>query len=168
MRGGGGYSLRTAESAATRLRADFDLPAQSANLNRVLTGCGWALTDDRDLLSRVGPEVSLRDPDARPSRRIRRPSRSRAGGGGRPERRAPGLPVPPPAEAQISCIVRDLRLTECRADHPPVPGVRSRAESLDWLEGREVYAPDAAAAEGKVMFIGPQPLIQVERIEIIG
>lgn len=165
MRGGGSYSLRTVEGAATRLRADFDLPAQSANLDRVLTACGWALTDDRDLMARVGNEVSLSDPDARPSRRRRGPSRPRAEGSGRSERADSGPPPAPPAEAQISCIIHDMHLTECRADHPPAPGARSRAESLEWWQGRPVYAPDAAAVEGKLMFIGQgeAPLIMVVR-----
>lgn len=156
MRGGGRYSLRTAEGAATRLRADFDLPTQSANLDRVLTGCGWALTDDRDLIARVGNEVSLSDPNAPPSRRRRGPSRPRAEGGSRSE--SPNSPPLPPAETLVSCIIRDQHLTECRVDHPPAPGARSRAESL---LGRRIYAADAAATEGRVMFIEESPLIMV-------
>lgn len=163
MRGGGRYSLRTAEGAATRLRADFDLPTQSANLDRVLTGCGWALTDDRDVIARVGNEVSLNDPNAPPSRRRRGPSRPRAEGSGRAETPDSGPPAPPPAETQVSCIIRNLRLTECRGDHPPAPGARPGDRNLEWLDDRVVYAPDAAAAEGKVMFIRETPLIMVVR-----
>ncbi|HST92787.1 MAG TPA: hypothetical protein VLJ13_11385 [Brevundimonas sp.] len=169
MRGGGLFSLRAPEGAAGRWRADFDLPTQSANLDRVLAGCGWALTDDRDLMARAGREVSMSDPDARPGRRRSfGSSRSRSGENGQRERRNPGPPAPPPAESQISCIVRELRLTDCRADHPPAVTQRTRDEYMEWLADRRVYAPDAAAAEGKVMFIGSSPLIVVERIELIG
>lgn len=157
LRGGGSYSLRTPEGAATRLRADFDLPTQSANLDRVLTGCGWALSDDRDGLARVGNEVSLSDPEARPSRRRSGPGRPRAQGNGRSET-APSAPPPPPAETLVSCIIRDQHLTECRVDHPPAPGARSRANSL---QGRQIYAADVAATEGRVMFFEESPLIVV-------
>lgn len=167
MRGGGSYSLRTPGGAATPLRADFDLPPHSANLDRVLTACGWALADDRDLIARAGREILLTDPDARPSRNRRGSSRSRAGGGGRsePPQRPESDPLPPPpAEAQISCIIRDMRLTECRADHPPAPGAGPRPERHEWWQGRRVYG-NAAAAEGKVMLIrqGEAPLIMVVR-----
>lgn len=162
MRGGGSYSLRTPEGAAVRLRADFDLPAHSANLDRVLTGCGWALTDDRDPIARVGSEVSLNDPNAASSRRRRGPSRPRAEGSGRSET-PPGPTAPAPAENQVSCIIRALRLTECRPDHPPAPGARSRAEGLEWLRDRQIYAPDGVETEGRVMFIGESPLIMVVR-----
>jgi hypothetical protein len=162
LRGGGGYSLRTPEGAATRLRADFDLPTQSANLDRVLTGCGWALSDDRDGLARVGPEVSLSDPEARPSRRRSGPSRPRAGeGNSRAETAPSGPPPPPPAETQLSCIIRALRLTECRPDYSPAPGARSRVEDLEWLQDRQVYASAGVETEGKVMFIRNGPLITV-------
>jgi hypothetical protein len=160
MRGGGSYSLRTPEGAPTALRADFDLPGQSANLDRVLTGCGWALTDDRDLIARVGSEVSLSDPNASPSRRRRGSGRSRAGSSGRPEM-PPGPTAPAPAESQVSCIIRALRLTECRPDHPPAPDARSRAEGLEWLKDRQVYAPDGAETEGRVMLLRNGPLVTV-------
>lgn len=162
LRGGGGYSLRTPEGAATRLRADFDLPTQSANLDRVLTGCGWALSDDRDGLARVGAEVSLSDPEARPSRRHTGPGRPRAGqGNGRAETAPTTPPPPPPAESQLSCIIRGLHLTECRPDHPPVQGARARADDLEWLKDRQVYAPAGAETEGKVMLIRNGPLITI-------
>lgn len=166
MRGGGSYSLRTPEGAATRLRADFDLPTQSANLDRVLTGCGWALADDRDLMPRVGGEVSLTDPDARPSRRHRGPSRPRAEGNGRSE--APPAPTAPaPAESQVSCIVRALHLTECRADHPPAPGARTRADGLEWLQNHQVYARDGADTEGRVMLIRNNTVTVIDYISTV-
>ncbi|HRJ65041.1 MAG TPA: hypothetical protein PLR59_11910, partial [Brevundimonas sp.] len=69
MRGGGLYSVRTADGAPRALRTNFDLPTQSANLDRVLSACGWDLTDDRDQLTRAGrAEISFRDPDAPPPR----------------------------------------------------------------------------------------------------
>jgi hypothetical protein len=71
LRGGGLYSVRTVDGAPRALRTNFDLPTQSANLDRVLTACGWGLTDDRDQLTRASLEISFRDPDARPRERPR-------------------------------------------------------------------------------------------------
>lgn len=157
MRGGGLYTLRTAEGAPRALRTSFDLPTQSANLDRVLSACGWGLTDDRDQLPRAGREVSFVDPDA-PDPRGPRSSggRPRAGGGGRPSRPEPpssAQPVLLPAEGQISCIIRGMRLTECRADHPANaarggPG----ADFIRFMERRPLFGVDPAAAEGTVVY----------------
>ena len=166
MRGGGLYSVRTPDGAARALRTNFDLPTQSANLDRVLTACGWGLTDDRDQLVRAGRAVSFRDPDARPYE----PPRGRGARPGRPE--APPAPPPPPpslppAEGQVSCVLRDQRLTDCRKDHPPTA---ARAEPrivrlLRDLEGQRMFAPDGTVTEGTVIFPGSGggALIQVSR-----
>ncbi len=170
MRGGGLYSVRTVEGATRALRTNFDLPTQSANLDRVLTACGWPLTDDRDQLARAGSEVTFQDSDA--SRR--EPRRGRGARAGVPDTPPPPPPPPPArvAENQISCVLRDLRLTECRRDHPASaasagPGI---VRWLRELEGRRMFAPEGAVTEGKVFYPGGDgsgPLIQVTRERIL-
>ncbi len=150
MRGGGLYALRT-ESPA--FRASFDLPTQSANLDRVLTACGWATEDDRDLLPEA-TQVSMVDPDDTPARPRARSARG-APRAPTPRPEAPaGPPQLPPAEYGVSCIVRDLHLRDCRAVHPASARERIVRDGIRYLEGKEVYAVNgstAADSEGKVM-----------------
>lgn len=131
LRGGGAYVMRAAEGGATPFNATFDLPAQSSNLDRVLTACGWALEDDRDLLAEA--DVTL-DPPRRNDDR-------------------PRYRLPPVPEREVSCVVRDMRLRDCRADHPPSERTSNTRSLKSALEGERVYAPagsDPAAAEGRV------------------
>jgi len=173
MRGGGLYSVHTIDGAPRALRTNFDLPTQSANLDRVLAACGWALTDDRDLLTRAGrTEVSFRDPDARPPlERLRgrgaRPGRPQAP----PPAAAHAVPVLPPAERQISCVLHDLKLTGCRYDHPSAAADTTvgTVRLLRMLEGAQMYALAGAVTEGEVVYTPyGGPLIVVVREEIIG
>ncbi|HYD27846.1 hypothetical protein [Brevundimonas sp.] len=150
MRGGGAYAVRTGEGVAPPFAATFDLPMQSANLDRVLGACGWAMDDERDQLARAAG-ASLSDPDARAPRRST--SRSIT------ERRNQRQPPPPaapasfmPAEQQISCVVRSARLADCRPDHARVDGAPDPAATLRLLNGERIYAEDVAAAEGKIMY----------------
>ena len=102
LRGGGAYSLRPSRHETAAISVDFDLPAESANLDRVLTACGWALEDDRDLL----PEAyeAYLSPNMR----------ERAG----PDEAVRYYRVAANPEREVSCIVRGARLADCRADHP--------------------------------------------------
>lgn len=167
LRGGGAYTVRTGAGVAPAFAATFDLPAGSANLDRVLTACGWTLGDDRDLTPRTSSALSFADPDA-PPRRASRRSQPRSVTLRRRESAAPDTPPPVPfipAEQQISCIVRDLRLTDCRPDHAAPPGGPPSADELRILEGRRVYAPDAAAEEGRVIYThGPRLMTVVDYI----
>lgn len=134
LRGAGAYVVRTAVEAPTAVSGTFNLPARSANLDRVLTACGWALEDDRDLL--VEADVLLE----------------------RPRRGGEPAPYRPPAapEREVSCIVRDMRLRDCRADHPPYARTSAAASLLRALGGQEVHVPvgaDSAATEGKVFHV---------------
>ncbi len=150
MRGGGLYSVRTVEGEATAFRGAFDLPGESANLDRVLTACGWATVDDRDLLPDA-VEVTAVNP--REVGRQRLPTRRGA------TTRAPRQPVemppppgPPPPERTVTCIVRDMHLRDCRADHPPSADDRDVRLTITTNEGRQMYAvegADASASEGK-------------------
>ncbi|MBL0948996.1 hypothetical protein [Brevundimonas sp.] len=146
MRGGGAYTVRTAAGARTPVSATFDLPTQSANLDRVLTACGWTLEDERDLL----PEATV--------------TLDRPRGGYRPP------PYRPPAvpEREISCVVREMTLRDCRTDHPPYAEEPRAISMIEYLEGKQVYAlpgTDPAAAEGSVYHViaNNQVLILVNR-----
>lgn len=145
MRGGGAFVVRSAADSPTMVNATFDLPAQSANLDRVLTACGWALEDDRDLLEEA--DVTL-DPPGR---------------NGRPAYRLPSVP-----EREVSCIVRDLRLRDCRADHPPSERTDNTRSLKRAVEGEQVHVPIGAApasAEGRVFHVvaSNQLLVMVNR-----
>jgi hypothetical protein len=171
MRGGGLYAVHTTDDAPRAMRSNFDLPTQSANLDRVLTACGWTLSDDRDGLARADGLVSFTDPEAEVTRPRQPPrsGRARAGGGGRQAQppRAPGPPSLPPAEGQVSCIVREMRPTDCRADHPAMASSgRPGAQYLRLLEQRPLFGDDPASAEGKVIYSTVQQ-IRIRR-EVIG
>lgn len=153
MRGGGLYSVRTVDGAPRALRTSFDLPTQSANLDRVLTACGWGLMDDRDRLTRATSEISFQDPDARPRERPRGRG-ARAGLPDAPEPAAPVAPPLPPAERQMSCVLQNQTLTSCRFDHPSAAALIGRDASrlLQQVEGTQMYAPEGTVTEGHVFY----------------
>jgi hypothetical protein len=147
MKGGGQYVLRGGEGAAA-VRVGFDLPTQSANLDRVLTACGWATEDERDALATAN--ISLIDPDDIPSRPRAPRSARQAPRATTPRPEAPL--TPPPPEDAVSCIVRDMHLRDCRADHPASARERDVLQMVRFYEGNEVYAlggTSAADNEGK-------------------
>lgn len=167
LRGGGAYAVRTGEGVEPAFAATFDLPTQSANLDRVLAACGWDLADDRDQAPRA-QGASLTDPDARAPRR----STSRSITQRRSEPRRPEPPAEPrlvPAEQQISCMVRNGRLTECRAMHAPVAGAPDPEAALRFLDGRELHGAEARELEGKVFYHdASHPMVVVIRERLIG
>ncbi len=170
LRGGGMFELRSAEDeAGTPMRAAFDLPTQNANLDRVLAACGYAVTDDRDLLQRASDlktQWQAEHEDDRP--RIQARSRSVS----QPRPRQGPLPVPSlPRPAETSCIIRNATYSDCRIEHAPVgtPSVNAD-ELMARLNGTRLEAVSAAANEGRVYYLGTNggvvPLIVVERTEI--
>lgn len=137
LRGGGAFVMRGNSHSTMAVSADFDLPSQSANLDRVLTDCGWALEDDRDLLEEA--YVAYLSPDMR----------TRAGPGDA-ERY---YRVAANAEREVSCIVRQMRLSECRADHPASARTSHVRSLLSGVRGEQVQVErgiDPATLEGKV------------------
>ncbi len=170
LRGGGAYAIRSVEGVAPAFTATFDLPSGSANLDRVLTVCGWPLADARDQLARASSAVSFRDPDA-PAVRGPRRSRSRSLTMRRrpsPPPLAARQPAVLPAEQQISCIVRNLHLTDCRPHHARAPGAPDAADDLRRLEGVQIYAPDAGPEEGRIMYLhGPRTVTVIDYIATI-
>lgn len=140
LRGGGAYEMRTAEGEIPPMRATFDLPAASANLDRVITGCNWAIEDERDALEQPGPQSF-----EWASSRGRAPQTDRP----RPRRRDGQLV----SIVHLSCIVRNLRLAECRADHQlPVSGSHGSGAARN-LNGERLVAPDPALVEGRVVYV---------------
>lgn len=170
LRGGGMFELRSAEDeAGTPMRAAFDLPTQNANLDRVLAACGYAVTDDRDLLQRASDlktQWQAEHEDDRP--RIQARSRSVS----QPRPRQGPLPVPSlPRPAETSCIIRNATYSDCRIEHAPVGTPSGNAgELMARLNGTRLEAVSAAANEGRVYYLGTNggvvPLIVVERTEI--
>lgn len=153
LRGGGLYSVQTEAGVTPAFRGAFDLPTQSANLDRVLTGCGWAMADDRDLLAEA--KVELEASAGRSSRGSARRG-VRPGGPPRPGP-ASGAPQPtiPVPERRISCIVRALHLRECRAVHPGSaenPAVLRVVREIEGEEVRPIEGTDAATNEGRVIY----------------
>ncbi len=168
LRGGGRFELRWRAGEAAPVRAIFDLPTRNENLDRVLAACGYAAVDGRDLLPRAGDDLKsqweadhaeeiARGP--RPNARTR--SRS-VSGGARPQSRGPSTP-PPPIPADLSCVVRDGALADCRFDHPPAGSATDAERRLRFLTEMKLEPVGAAANEARVYYPGQdsQPLIMV-------
>ena len=130
LRSSGVFKFRSASGQPSPLSAAFTLPSEHANLDRVLTACGYALRDDRDALARAEVMQTVVTSD----------SGSTAG--------APGRSM------EISCIIRNGNYQDCRVDHM-MPGQRessARREAARW-NGKRVNPADAAANEGRVSYI---------------
>lgn len=172
LRGGGMFELHSAEDeAGTPMRAAFDLPTQNANLDRVLAACGYAVTDDRDLLQRAS-DLKTEWQAEHENDRPRRPSGSRSVS--QPDSRSRQAPPPPPQAprpSDASCIVRAGVYADCRIEHAAVGAPSRNAESMmARLNGTRLEAVSAAANEGRVYYLGTNggvvPLIVVEPTEI--
>lgn len=172
LRGGGLYQLRSAEGeAGTPMRAAFDLPTQNANLDRVLTACGYAVSDERDLLQRASPDLKTaweaEHENDRP--RVRSGSRSVS----QPNSRARQGPSPSPGpetprQTDTNCIVRNGTYSDCRFDYAPDSRrVPNPSEIATRMNGVRLEPVSAAANEGRVEYIGVlnAPLIVVQRYE---
>ncbi len=141
LRVGGELRLRSAAGQTPSIAASFDLPTQHANLDRVLTACGYALEDDRDALPRADPDLRL----------ARRPARGSTGG-------RPGI------SHEISCIVRDGAYQACRTDRTTSGHSAGDARrGANGENGRRLHPDDAAANEGRVAYIFVPLLLVVYR-----
>ena len=137
VRGGGLYQLRSSAGQASPMRVAFDLPTQNASVDRVITNCGWALEDDRDIIPRAPLTLTRPAPASQPSARIRRELQT----------------APISWIVDLSCVVRDLKLAECRTDHQLPLGDDNGAVAIRDTEGQAWTGVEAAAAEGTVVFI---------------
>lgn len=159
LRGGGVFELRSRAGSPAPLHAIFDLPTRNANLDRVLTACGYAVSDERDLLPRAGDDLKSQwqadhaEEIARgPRPNIERRSRSRSVSG--EARRNPVPPPPPPTPADLSCVVRNGALTECRFDRTLTGSTTEAERRLRFLTEMKLEQAGAAANEGRVYFPG--------------
>lgn len=111
----------------------FDLPVHGPALAQVLSACGTPLTDDRDLLASAEQYLEEIPIVWRPNRDLP----------GRHDNQT----------VEISCIVRQARLTACRSDLE-VPANPQAGEAVaEAAEGVAVQLSDPAAAEGGVVDI---------------
>lgn len=140
LRAGGLLKLQSDTVQSSPVSAAFDLPAEHANLDRVLTDCGYALTDDRDALVRALDFQLVVT------------SQARSSGG------APGRAM------EVSCIVRSGAFRDCRVDHM-MKGQReagARREAAQW-NGQRISSADAAVNEGRVAYIYVPLLMVIQR-----
>jgi hypothetical protein len=131
LRVGGVMRLQSPAGQAAPVSAAFDLPTRHANLDRVLTACGYPLEEARDAIPRVSADVRMAEP----------PRRGTQGG-------QPGKSL------EISCIVESGAYRRCQADHV-VEGVWSRTgrRTANTYNGIRLNPEDAAANEGRVVYI---------------
>ncbi len=166
LRGGGVFELRSRAGSAAPVHAIFDLPTQNGNLDRVLTACGYAASDERDLLPRAGDDLKSQwqvDNAEEIARGPRRQRRSRSvSGGARGRDTAPPAP-PPPAPADLSCVVREGGLSDCRFDHTLAGSTTEAERRLRFLSEMKLEQVGATANEGRVYYPNAegQPLIVV-------
>lgn len=138
LRGGGSYEIQTADGETPAVRASFELPAQSANLDRVISTCRWPLQDDRDQLATPAPGAFeyARSQGRRPAP---------------PRRSEPQGQVT--SVTHVSCIIRSLRFQECRVDHQlPAEGPLGERAARS-SNGERLVAADPAAVEGRVVYL---------------
>lgn len=180
LRGGGLFELRSPAGSTAPIRADFDLPTQNANLDRVLTACGYAVTDERDLLPRTGSDLKTQwqvdhaDDIARAEREggsaaPHRRSRSRSVSGAT-RRQVSTPPSSSPEPADRSCVVHNGAYADCRFDHTVDNSTPQSQVVLRLLRDIKLDPLSAAANEGRVFYPGQgtSPLITVTRETLVG
>lgn len=149
LRGGGDFGFRSTRGDGAPLRASFDLPSQYANLDRVLIACGRDPDDERDLLARTPEAVVLA------------PARGERSG---PARREANERVT--SSVELSCIVRSLRLTECRPEQELPLGSGVGQERAEAYNDKALTGAAAAEMEGRVYYaqLTTVESITVERV----
>ena len=122
------FVLRAEREDAPPVSIDLALPAQSGNLDRVLTACGRTLESPMDAAPAVGrlllatPGVQL--PDAAHQRYDR-------------------------FEVELDCLIADSRLSSCQSEHQRPADSALGAAAARQANGVRVRVSDAAAAEGR-------------------
>lgn len=141
LRRGGILPLSSsATSHLPAVSAPLELPSQHTNLDKVLTQCGYQLQDDRDHLPDVDTEMKLVG-----------------------VRTQPTLEHTPTMAIEISCVVTNGQLDDCRP-HRTLKGVRPsylRQEVRRW-NGKRVDPQYAQSNEGRVAHINIQMLRVVQ------
>lgn len=134
LRGGGAMIVRSVAGDEHPVRMELELPAQSANLDRVLTACGRHLADLRDAIPRLDETYLGND-----WLRGLNIGSSRQGD----------------SSADISCVVGpELKPVDCRVEEElPVGG--SLGQRLGRaVERRTLKVADPAQAIGRVFYFG--------------
>lgn len=141
MRGGGALDVETVPALSPRMTASFDLPASSANLDRVLTACDRPLETDRDGLK----ELSLANYDFMPGVVRRIDNRDGVTGNSR---------------AELSCLVGPgERLRDCRVERETPRGRFGRAAARA-LNGQQVDVYEDVPTEGGVVYLVVMSYVQ--------
>jgi hypothetical protein len=133
LRGGGAVQVRGGE-ASTPVRAAFELPSESQNLDKTLTACGTPEATDRDALPIFEGEVGAVNWN-----------------------RATRNAMPAGAEGTVwargSCLIQPgLTLGQCRVDERSANGERLAEGLVREMEGASVTPADGEAAAGKVEY----------------
>lgn len=127
LRNSGKIIITSAVGDHHSMRMEIDLPAQSNNLDRVLTACGYPLNDPRDQLVDVVDLLVTR----------------------------PVLDMPPfstrytVVRVELSCIVSEGRLSACQSDHETPRAPEVGIASARRANGTRVSVTDVLAAEGR-------------------
>lgn len=141
LRNGGTLSLSSpATSQLPAVSAPLELPPQHANLDKVLTQCGYALEDDRDHLPDVETGMKLTG-----------------------VRSQPIFDHPPVMAIEISCIVTNGQLDDCR-QHRTLQGVKPSyiRQAVQQWNGKRVDPQHAQSNEGRVAHITIPMVMVVE------
>ncbi len=135
LRGGGDYSLTSTEPGAPPVRISFDMPASFDNLDRTIAACDWPLDDERDRLDQAEPGAF---------------EWPRASGRRQGPRESDGTLI---GVSHHSCIIRGLRLSDCRVDHQLPRNSSDGPRAARDLEGTRLSASDPAQVEGQVVYL---------------
>lgn len=135
LRRGGDYSLALTEPGAPPVRVSFDMPTSFENLDRVIAACDWPLEDERDRLDQAEPGAF---------------EWARTGGRRQGPREGEGTLI---GVSHHSCIIRGLRLSDCRVDHQLPRNSSDGARAARDLEGTRLSASDPAQVEGRVVYL---------------
>ncbi|MNK86413.1 hypothetical protein D3C87_1063240 [compost metagenome] len=126
LRNGGKLVLNSAPDGEVPIHLAFDLPTQSANLDRVLAACGRPLESPLDIAPPLG-NLLQQTPAIRPLTSVRYSS----------------------YQVELDCIVADGRLSACRSEHQrPADSALGIAIARD-ANGVSVKVSDPIAAEGR-------------------
>ena len=140
LRGGGALQFRSKSGEIPPVRLDFDLPAENANLDRVLEACEYSLEDDRDTIPQAVDLKTLWQ--VRHERDSNRTSSGSAPSGGRVV-----------GQTETSCLVKGEVYADCRVEHVNQGSRRSAEGDARDLNGTRLDPESAAANQGRVVYI---------------
>lgn len=129
LKGGGSLTLNAPGDSAHPVQVQLELPTQSTGIDKVLTECGWPLSDPRDaLLSAADLVVEMP--------RLHPPAAAD---------RYPRIDI------EVSCLIADGKLSACQSDRQNPVNIPLGAETAQRVNGTAIQLRDPAAAEGRVL-----------------